>query len=168
MTPLRFLLIALLTELASIAHAGEPLVTFASGRAEVILPDNFTVVSSDTSGLVATFGPKRDHKLELSLNDIESSLGSADLGEQFVRAQAEKKGRKLSLGAGRVVFMDPAGDSKQGEVTMRVVHWQIGFGRSVVVMTLTAPVEQPMSPALQEFLGRYLNVLVASLRRTGA
>lgn len=168
MLPLRLLLITVFAMLTSIAHAGEALVSFAGGRAEVILPDAFTVVSSDNSILVVTFGPKGDHKLELSLNEIESSSGPADLGEQFVRAQAEKKGRKLSQGAGRVVFMDPAGDSKQGDVTMRVVHWQIGFGRSVVVMTLTAPVEQPMSSALQEFLGRPLNVLVTSLRRTGA
>jgi hypothetical protein len=53
-----------------------------------------------------------------------------------------------------------------GERTFRTVHWQIGFGDAVVVMTLTAPVDG--STALNQFLGKPLNDVVNSLRRKAA
>ncbi len=155
----------ILSAMSLTVAANEQAVVFAGGKVEVALPASFKVTNRDDGSLLATFGPGESHRLELTLHDHERAAGPPDLGQQFVRAQAEKKQRRVTEGAGKSVFMDPAGDFLDGDVTMRVVHWQIGFGKSLVVMTLTAPVEQPMSRALSEFLGKPLNVLVRSLRR---
>jgi hypothetical protein len=165
-TNMRSVLLGLiLSALALTAAATEQTLVFAGGKVEVVLPASFNVTNRDDGSLLATFGPGGNHRVELTLHDHEKTVGPPDLDQQFVRAQAEKKKRRVTEGSGKSVFMDPAGDFRDGEATMRVVHWQIGFGKSLVVMTLTAPVEQPMSSALSDFLGKQLNILVGSLRR---
>ena len=161
----RAFLVAMLIA-ASSASLAQRVFWFAGGAIEVVLPESFDVVERADGSLLATFGEAGDHRLELSLSDLPSASANTSLGEQFVRDQAERRGRKLSEISGKVVFMDPAGESQVGGKKFRAVHWQVGFGRSVVVITLTAPAE--ISPALNQFLGKPLNNVVNSLRRRAA
>ncbi len=152
--------IALIVPLPLPSHAGEVLTTFSGGRVQLIIPETFMIVSSENN-LVTTFGSKRDHKLELKLNDQGDLSGPADYGESFVIIDAVRKGLNFSKNAGKAVSVAPPDNSVHGKIIGRFF---IGFGRSVVEMTLTAPDETPMSPELQEFLAGPINVLVESLR----
>lgn len=158
---LAVILVAATTLFASPAAAGLQTVQFAANKVEVSVPEDFVLVGKSSGGVAFVFGTGKDHKLELSLNEITDVDVPANVGETFVRAQAQKKGLKLHESRDRVVFMEPRGDFKDGDKTMRVVHWQIGFGRAVVVMTVSAPM--PMGETLKEFLGAPLNKTINSL-----
>ena len=156
--------VLLLSVVPSLAFAQDQTVTFASGRVEVVLPASVRVLSNKEKTLVAVFGPAEDHKLELTLHDQLASAVQPDVAEQFVRAQAQKKGRRLREAPGKVLFMEPGGDFMIEQKPFKALHLQVGFGKSLVVITLTAPFSEPMSPALSEFLGKPVNTMVASLR----
>lgn len=140
--------------------------TFGHGKAEVLLPSKFSPTTDAEGTLTTRFGQGDTHLLEISLQDHERKPGSSNLAEQFVQAYAEKKNLKATKGVDRIVVMEPTGDLTEDGKTFRRVHWQVGFGKSLVIITLTAPV--PMSSELNEFLGRPLNEMIASLRRRNA
>jgi hypothetical protein len=148
------------------ASAQERTVVFADNKVEVVLPTNMRVVSNEKQTLVAVFGPDEDHKIELTLHETLQSAGSADAAEQFVRDQAQKKGRRVQQIPGKALFMEPGGEFAQDGKPFRSLHVQVGFGKSLVVVTLSAP--QPMSPTLNQFLGAPINGMLASLRRREA
>jgi len=155
-----FMLIALVS---SLCHAQQK-VEFADGQVEVVLPDEFKVVDRPRQGLVATFGPGDDHKVELVF--IEQASGPEDIGERFIRDMNRDKGRLVLERPGKVAFMAPAKEAKiEGKV--HTIVWQVGFGRSIVVVYLTPSSNQPVSPALEEFLSQSINVLITSIRRKG-
>jgi hypothetical protein len=156
--------ILVLSLIPPLALAQDQTVAFASGRIEVVLPAYVRVVSNKENTLVAVFGPAEDHKLELTFHDQLANAAERDVAEQFVRAQAQKKGRRLREAPGKVLFMEPGGDFMIEQKPFKALHLQVGFGKSLVVVTLTAPFSEPMSPALSEFLGKPVNAMVASLR----
>ena len=159
------LLLAVLVALACSLCQAQQTVEFADGQVEVVLPSEFRIIARPRQSLIATFGAKGD--CEIKLVFISRASGPDDIGEQFIREMNQGKGKLVLQSSGKVAFMDPDEDVKQDEA-FRTMRWQVGFGRSVVVIYLTAPSTQPMSPALKEFLGEPLNVLIASLRRKGA
>jgi hypothetical protein len=140
--------------------------SFGEGKAEVKLPPEYNARSERHGALVAVFGPNRSHRLELTLIDYDHSPGPPDLAERFVRAIGERQKRKVARVGGKTVLFEPAGDYQAGGVTYRVARWQIGFARSLVVMTLITPLEAEMPPALRDFVDRRYGEVLASLRRT--
>ena len=163
---MRHLLFAVLISLGLQASAlnpdGSSPVVFGNGSAQVVLPREMNVISSE-SELHAQFGAANDHLLELSFNP--SPPGIEVDGREFVRAQAVSKSAELKSGSDRVLFMDPAGDIERAGKTYRVVHWQIGVREGVFVLTVTAPV--PMSAELDDFLGKGLPMVVNSVGVVG-
>src|SRR5690349_11651569 len=97
------LLLLLLVEVPSMA-LGAQVVTFAAERASVPLPDTFRV-SRTNDGLVATFGAKLDHTVELSLLGVlPKSAGSQAQAIGFIQSQGKKKGAKVASDGERAVF----------------------------------------------------------------
>jgi hypothetical protein len=158
-------LIAVAACCASSALA-QKVMTFAKGAAEVTLPDAFVATEQNDGTLRAVFGPAGNHRLEFARKEAVARAGGVNLGEAFVRAEAKRKDLKLFEMPGKVVYMEPAPDRTEGDVVYRTAHWHIGFGNSIVVMTLTAPAEA--SPELKQFLGKPLNNVIASVRRKRA
>ena len=160
------LAIALLVSVASttaFAKSSSPeLIVFGGGSAQVLLPSGVETTST-SEHLLARFGPKKDHILEISFNP--SPAPSVD-GRDFVMAAAAKKSAQVKSGVDRVLFIDPAGDVEMDGSTFRVVHWQIGVKEGVFVLTLTAPL--PMSAEFGEFLGEDLVTLVNSVAAAGS
>lgn len=141
-------------------------VTFARGAMEVVLPETFIVTERNDGSLRAVFGSAGDHRLELTAHEAPSAAKARDAGEEFVRAEAKKKDLVFFELPGKVVFMEPRPDTKDGDKAYRAAYWQIGFGNTVVVMTLTGPAQ--LSPELSQFLGKPLNDVINSLRRKAA
>jgi hypothetical protein len=142
--------------------------TFANGRAAVLLPSEFRVRLERDGSLVAIFGPGDTHRLEISLVDYAGTPGGNDLAERFVRSMGEKQGRPVKRAHGKVVLFEEAGDFRRFEVDYRVARWQIGAGKSLFVMILTAPVADQLSPPLRDFVERRYDVILKTLRRTAA
>jgi len=153
-------LILLLLGVSAVANASQ-LVRFASGRASVPLPESFRVVVSGDD-LVATFGPEKDHKVEISLvAALDEKGGAKDLALLFIGEQAKKRGAKVNSDGERAVFSEAGDQWKEGGKVFQAMHWQLGVGNCVFTVTLTAPL--PMSKELDIFLGEPLNEIVNGL-----
>lgn len=150
---------------ASYASA-QRVVPFARGTAEVVLPPTFVTTELNDGTLRAVFGPAGSHRLEIAVKDAVSREGGINIGEAFVREEAKRKNLKLFEMPGRAVYLEPVPDRTENGKTWRTSVWYIGFGASVAIMTLTAPVEE--SPELVRFLGAPLNDAIASVRRRRA
>lgn len=156
-------LILLLLGVSAVANASQ-LVRFASGRASVPLPESFRVVVSGDD-LVATFGPEKDHKVEISLvAALDEKGGAKDLALLFIGEQAKKRGAKVNSDGERAVFSEAGDQWKEGDKVFQAMHWQLGVGTCVFTVTLTAPL--PMSKELDVFLGEPLNEIVNGLACT--
>jgi hypothetical protein len=160
------LAVALLCACCAGTALAQRVVTFALGTAEVVLPSAFVATEQNDGTLRAVFGPGGTYRLELAVKDAVARAGGVNVGEAFVREEAKRKDLKLFEMPGKVVYLEPVADRKEGDKVWRTSHWHIGFGNSVAVMTLTAPVEE--SPELQRFLGKPLNDAIASVRRRRA
>jgi len=163
---MRSLLFAVLissgVQAAALIPDGSRSVVFGHGSAQVALPTEMKVISSE-GALNAQFGAANDHLLELSFNP--SPPGEMVDGREFVRAQAASRSAELKSGSDRVLFMEPAGDIERAGKTFRVVHWQIGVRAGVFVLTITAPI--PMSAELDDFLEVGLPMAVNSVGVVG-
>lgn len=150
----------LLLALSFTANASQ-LVRFSSGRASVPLPAAFHAIVKGDS-VVATFGADGDHTLALTLLANMSKPGGANnLALDFVRAEGAKRGANVLSDGERTTFSEPgAKETRDGKV-FQAMHWQVGVGNCVFVMTLIAPL--PMSKELDEFLGDPLNTIVNEL-----
>lgn len=161
MKPRHLLTSLLLAGLATVAGASQ-LVSFASGRATVPLPESFRVVVTGND-VVATFGPEKDHKMEISLlGALDGKSGAKNQALRFISEQAKKRGAKVNTDGERAVFSEAGDKWKQGGKVLQALHWQLGVGNCVFTMTLTAPL--PMSKDLDAFLGEPLNALVNGLQ----
>lgn len=147
---------------AGAAH-GQQTVTFGNGAVVVTLPESFAVAVNPDGTLVASFGRRGDHRLGLRVTEVNGGPGETRAGENFVRNVAARKGLRVFQDQDKLVYMDPAPDTKVGDTVLRTVHWQIGFGNLVVGMTLAAPAEA--TPELTAFFGKSFNDIVRSLRR---
>ena len=97
------------------------------------------------------------------MREAASAAGGTDAGVQFVRAEAAKHNLPLFEYPGRVAFMQPAADARDGDRLVRAAVWQVGFGNNVAVIMLVGPAEP--TPELRQFLGKPLQDLVTSLQR---
>jgi hypothetical protein len=140
-------------------------VRFAKGKLEVQLPENLKARETADGTLSATFGPGGSHRLELTLLDHQKDA-PADTAEMFVEYYARQRKLTVHTNGDKAVVMEGAEGTLEGK-PVRIARWQIGFGTSLVVMTLTAPADGTMSPALKQFLDQDLEPLIASVRRRG-
>ena len=159
--------LTLLLGLLPVMAAGQTL-RFGHDRAQVWLPDAMQtqlVANNDGSEtLLATLGAPAEYELALSLVLDADADAPADVGEAFVRHLAQQQGSQPQAAPGLAVLMTPGGELSRDGGRYRTLHWAIGFGRSAVTMTLTAPYSDAMSPALDAFFGQALNRIVQSLQ----
>ena len=159
----RLAAVLVLAHAAAGAAHGQQVVTFGNGAAVVTLPASFAVAVNPDGTLLATFGRRAEHRLGLRVTEVNGGAGETRAGENFVRNVAARKGLRVFQDQDKLVYMDPAPDTRVGDTAFRTVHWQIGFGNLVVGMTLTAPAEA--TPELTAFFGKPFNDIVRSLRR---
>ena len=135
---------------------------FGGDKVEVLLPDDYSISIDETGKLTARFGDDASHVIELVFRNY-TSKGGAELA---LRKFCQQKGLPLSNVDGKLLVIDPDRDVTRDGVVYRKAHWRIAFARSLVVLTLTAPAQRPMSSALADFFHGTLDELIASLERT--
>lgn len=159
--------LTLLLCLFPVMAAGQTL-RFGHDRVQVWLPDamqtRFVASNNGSETLLATLGSPAEYELALSLVLDADTDTPADTGEAFVRHLAQQQGGQPQVALGLVVLMTPGADFRRDGGRYRTLHWAIGFGRNAVTMTLTAPYNEAMSPALDAFFDQILNRIVHSVR----
>jgi hypothetical protein len=152
---------------APAAPPADKWVGFAKGKLEVQLPQGLSAREEKDGTLVGTFGPGGANRLEMILLDPEKNAATpTDTAEQFVEFYARQHNLPVHTNGDKSVVMEGAEATLQGK-PMRIARWQIGFGKSLVVMTLTAPADKTISPELKTFLEQDLEDLIKSVRRRG-
>lgn len=147
----------------SSAAASERWVSFAKGKVEVQLPTSIAAREEPDGTLTGTFGPGGVNRLELTLLDHQKE-GPTDTAEQFVEFYARQRNLSVHTNGEKAVVMEGAEGTLEGK-KVRIARWQIGFGKTLIVMTLQAPARDSLSPELKTFLDRDLEQVIRSVRR---
>jgi hypothetical protein len=117
----------------------------AFGSGEVTLPAYFERYENLEIALSAVSKPHERIYLFLDFVTVDSS-DRQDPGEAFVRDRAIKRGRKLNEIEDRVAFAESGNDSQIKGRLYANLHWQIGFGNSVVTMTAAVARDSTEAP----------------------
>jgi hypothetical protein len=104
---------------------------------------------------------------------IRFSLGVRDAGrarnsgEAAVRALAKQKGLQTRRSGKKLVVLEPRTEGQIDGRATRSMRIEIGFGRSVAVMTLTVFEDEKDAHRVQHFFNVEMEEIIASIRRTG-
>jgi hypothetical protein len=122
------------------------------------MPEDFLASVSGDGSLSARFGYGGANLVELVLQKRSGA-------ERHLRAYAERRKLPLRVEGGKVILIEPGKDFMSGGRTYRRAHWRVAFGSSLVVLTLTAPLGDGVSPELSHFFRVTLDDMIFSLRR---
>ncbi len=150
---------------ACAASLAQTTLSFGEGAGEVTVPAHYAPVQDQDASLVVLSKPEGNVRLYFDLHKLDAAGKAANPGEAFVREQAEKKGKPLKQHAGKFLFFDPGPPAKVGEEVVFNFHWQVGFGRTVVVISARVPYAAREAPDVKRFLSGDLEAILASLRR---
>ena len=158
--------LTLLLVLPSMAGA-QQVLKFADGAGEVRIPNHYTRVDDQDASLVVVSRPEGNVRLYFDLHKLDAALRVKTPGEAIVREQAQKKDKQLVQRGNKVAFFDPSPAGAVDGRTMLYLHWQIGFGKSMVVMSAHVPQDARDAPDVKRFLSGDIESIIDSLRRVG-
>jgi len=102
-------------------------------------------------------------RFSLELKDAGKSRNS---GEAFVRAWAKKNKLELRRTGNKLVAVEPRTVGEADGRATRSTHIHIGFGRSIVLMTLTVFEDEKEAHRVQHFFNVEMEQIIGSIRRT--
>lgn len=165
MTPTRAVLLSGLL-LIFAANAGAKTVTkFGDGAAQVTIPSHYAKVEEGHDVLVVVSRPEGNVRLYFHLHKLDAALRVPRPGEAMVREQAEAKKKELKRRGNKFAFFDPGPTSEKDGRTFLNLHWQIGFGNTLVVMSAYIPKDARDLPDVKRFLSGDIESMIDSLRR---
>jgi hypothetical protein len=147
------------------ASSAQTTLRFGEGAAEVTVPAHYAPAQGQDASLVVLSKPEGNVELYFDLHKLDATAKVAKPGEAFVREQAEKKGKPLRLHAGKVVLFDPSPPAKVGEEVVANFHWQVGFEKTVIVISARVPYAAREEPDVKRFFSGDMEAIIASLRR---
>ena len=151
---------------ASLANA-QNVFRFSAGAGEVTLPAHYERVDDKDASLVVVTKPEGNVRLYFDLHKLDAAVRVRNPGEAVVREQAQKKNRKLYEIGNKVGFMDPTPDTVRNGRSFINFHWQVGFGKTMVVMSALIPRDARDAPDVKRFLSGELEDIIETLRRVG-
>ena len=150
---------------ASTPSFGQTVLQFGEGAAEVTVPARYLPVKDNDASLVVLSRPEGNVRLYFDLHKLDAAVKAFRPGEALVREQALKKGRQLEQQNGKVLFLDPSPVVREGTEAIVNLHWQIGFDKTLVVMSARIPKAARDAPDVRRFLSDDVGAITASLRR---
>ena len=160
------LAVTLLLALPSMASA-QQVFKFADGAGEVRIPNHYTRVDDQDASLVVVSRPEGNVRLYFDLHKLDAAVRVKNPGEAVVREQAQKKNKELIRRGNRVAFFDPSPAGAENGRTILYLHWQIGFGKTMVLMSAHVPQDARDAPDVKRFLSGDIESIIDSLRRVG-
>lgn len=158
--------LTLLLALPSIASA-QQVLKFADGAGEVRIPNHYARAEDKDASLVVVSRPEGNVRLYFDLHKLDAAVRVKNPGEAIVREQAQKKNKEIIQRGNRVAFFDPSPAGAENGRTILYLHWQIGFGKTMVVMSAHVPQDARDAPDVKRFLSGDIESIIDSLRRVG-
>jgi hypothetical protein len=156
----------LLCLLVATGHAqAQTVMKFGGGAGEVAVPAHYEKVEDNDASLVVVSRPEGNVRLYFDLHKLDAATRVPNPGEALVLEQAEKKNKKVRRRGDKVAFFDPSPPSMKDGRTMLYLHWQIGFGKTLVVFSAHAPQDAMDAADVKRFLGGDIESIIDSLRR---
>lgn len=135
-------------------------VFFSNGPVQFLTPAVYEVGSEPDETIVITPCEESGIVLRLNLHNLPKAAA-----EEFVRAQAKKKGLKSELIGGKTVLQENEEvtvDGKRYEMTF----WQVGFGDSLVVLSAEVDPEKK-DLLIVKYCLEYIPSLIESMSKNG-
>ena len=142
-------------------------LTYADGSGEVTVPANYEKYNDPDVGLALASQPDRHIRLFFDLHKLDEANRIQAPGEDFVRQQAKQNGKQTKEVKGRVVLMEPGRLTEVDGEEVVNMHLQIGFQKTVVVMSIAIPKRLRDAEDVKKFFASDLEFIVANLRRVG-
>jgi hypothetical protein len=138
--------------------------SLGQGQVSLRAPQDYSQSAEPDETLVLTPPNNPGVTLRFNLHYLEGEDLPADIGAQFVRAQAKKKNLPVTDNAGKVILTETnAGDENGVKVERR--FWQIGFQNAVVVMSATVVAAKKDDANVKEFLDKTIPTVIESLQK---
>jgi hypothetical protein len=164
MTPTRAVLLSGLLVLFAANAIAKTVMKFGGG-AEVTIPSHYAKVEEGDASLVVVSRPEGNVRLFFHLHKLDAAMRVPRPGEAMVREQAEAKKKELKRRGNKFAFFDPGPPSEKDGRTFLNLHWQIGFGKTLVVMSAYIPRDARDQPDVKRFLSGDIESMIDSLRR---
>jgi hypothetical protein len=150
---------------APVALAQVPPEAFAFGKdALVNLPAGFEDAPGSGDILQVQSKERGTMRLSLELRDAGRARNS---GEAAIRALAKQKRLQTRRSGKKLVLLEPRSEGQVDGRATRSMRMDIGFGRSMAVMTLTVFEDEKDAHRVRHFFEVELEEIIASIRRTG-
>lgn len=150
---------------ATAASFAQSTLRFGEGAGEVTVPAHYAPVQDQDASLVVLSKPEGNVRLYFDLHKLDAAPQAGNAGEAFVQQQAEKKGKPLKQHAGKLLFFDPSPPARVGEEVVFNFHWQVGWGKTLVIISARVPYVAREAPDVKRFLSGDLEAIIGSLRR---
>jgi hypothetical protein len=165
MTPTRAVLLSGLLVLFAANACAKTVMKFGGGAAQVTIPLHYAKVEDGDASLVVVSRPEGNVRLFFHLHKLDAAMRVPRPGEAMVREQAEAKKKELKRRGNKLAFFDPGPTSTKEGRTFLNLHWQIGFGKTLVVMSAYIPKDARDQPDVKRFLSGDIEAMIDSLRR---
>jgi hypothetical protein len=165
----RLLAVMVLSSFPVTAVAQQAFV-FAGGAGEVTLPSNFEQVDDPDAALVVIDRPEGNIRLFFDLHKLDAAIRPSmpAPAEELVSEQAQKKNAKLYKFVDRVVMFEPGREIVVDGRRYFNLHWQVGFGATLIVFTAEILRDAQDEPDVKQFFASHaLDTIARSLRRIG-
>jgi hypothetical protein len=138
---------------------------FGGGAGEVTVPLYYDKVEDRDASLVLVSRPEGNVRLYFDLHKLDAAVRVKDPGVALVKEVAKEKNKRLHDTGDRVAFFDPSPPGVKDGRTVLYLHWQIGFGKTVVIMSAHVPQDARDAPDVKRFLSGDIEAIISSLRR---
>jgi hypothetical protein len=143
----------------------QTVMKFGDGAAQVTVPSHYAKLEEKDDSVAIVSRPEGNVRLYFHLHKLDPEMRVPRPGEAMVREQAKAKNKELKRRGNKLAFFDPGPTSAKDGRTYLNLHWQIGFGRTLVVMSAYIPKDARDQPDVKRFLSGDVESMVDSLRR---
>ena len=147
---------------ATAANA-QTVMKFGGGVGEVTIPSHYARASGKTPGLVVVSTPEGNVRLYFDLHRLDGAQA-----ETYLRDLAKANGGQIRKRGDKLVLFQPGPHGSEDGRMMLRLHWQIGFGETLVAMSAYVPAEARDAADVKRFTAGDLDAIVDSLRRVGS
>lgn len=148
--------------------AASRIVTFSEGKGQVAVPDGYDVSLGESGDLQLLERTTKKLRVYATFHDL-NRYGRDDAGEVVVLSHAQKNNLQLMPMGDRIALVEPGKlTADDDDSVLANLHWQIGFGNYLVVLTATFPRDSGRTPELELFLGSHWEPMVKSFKSARA
>ena len=146
--------------LASVASA-QTVMKFGGGAGEVTIPSHYVRATGKSPGLVVVSTPEGNVRLYFDLHRLDGAGAEA-----YLRDLAKANGGQVKKRGEKLVLFQPGPHGSEGGRTVLRLHWQIGFGQTLVAISAYVPADAREAPDVKRFTSGDIDAIVDSLRRS--